>query len=36
MLIAIESVTGDTHDFARLGDVAQLAGQIEKADLVAG
>ena len=34
MLIAIESVTGDAHDFACLGDVAQLTGQIEQADLV--
>lgn len=34
MLIAVESVTGDAHDFARLGDVAQLAGQVEQADLV--
>ena len=34
MLIAIEGVTGDTHDFAGFGDIAQLAGQIEESDLV--
>ena len=32
--IAIESVTGDAHDFAGFGYVAQLTGQIEQADLV--
>lgn len=34
MLIAVGGVTGDTHDFASLGDIAQFAGQIEQADLV--
>ena len=32
MLIAIKGVTGDAKDFACLGYVAQLTGQIEQAD----
>jgi hypothetical protein len=35
MLISGEGVAGDSHDFARLGDIVQLADQIEKSDLVA-